>query len=142
MSTHLATSLLRFYLVGLLAAARLLCPCVAVETAEAAQPQHRSEHSCCDESTSQDTPGHHGSDRHGTGHPHENGCQHCPDTPQIVSATAEGGGEVVTWASQPTTTPDLIRSAVTTLASSKPLPRPAAHPPQTLAFLRTVVLLV
>lgn len=134
MSKHPSNSFLRFCLVGLLAAARLLCACAPLEAASAAEPGHKGIHSCCDETKSGQTDG---------DHSHRDGCEHCPDAPQMKPAAA--AGEEVSEASLPEPHFPLAIAAAPpalALAPRNLLSVEAAHPPQTLISLRTVVLLI
>lgn len=138
MSKHLSTSFFRFCLVGLLAAARLLCPCPAVESASAAEPQQRKAHACCDESKTGARP-----DRHDTNHSTGGGCEHCPDAPQLKPAATDAGEGPVVATGQTLVVHDFIeRPSALSLAPHRTVAHPAPHPPQTLSSLRTVVLLV
>jgi hypothetical protein len=133
-SKHHSTSLFRFCLVSLLAAARLLCPCPSLEAASAAEPERANTHSCCDETKS---------GRADTDHSHRDGCEHCPDAPQMKPATVAGEAAPAAVASEPHFPPAYLTatSAIAVVPHIR-IPRDAAHPPQTLISLRTVVLLI
>lgn len=134
MNKHLSTSLFRFCLVGLLAAARLLCPCPSLEAASAEEPGDKSAHSCCDETKS----GQGDSD-----HSHRDGCEHCPDAPQMKPATAAGADVPAAITLEPHVLPAFAAPPpALSLVPQHLLPLDAAHPPQTLISLRTVVLLI
>jgi hypothetical protein len=112
----------------------LLCPCPSLEAANAAEPGHKSAHSCCDETKSGQRDG---------DHSHRDGCEHCPDAPQMKPVTAAGEDVPAAITLEPHVlsafaAPSPARSLVPQLL----LPLDAAHPPQTLISLRTVVLLI
>lgn len=131
---HLSISLFRFCLVGLLAAARLLCPCPSLEAASAAEPRHKGAHLCCDETKS----GQRDSDQS-----HRDGCEHCPDAPQLKPATAASEDVPAAITLEPHVLPAFAAPPpALSLAPQLLLPVDAAHPPQTLISLRTVILLI
>jgi hypothetical protein len=133
-SKHLTTVLLRFSLVGLLAVARLFCPCPSAEAESVVRPDGRSAHSCCDETKS---------GQRDADHSNQGGCENCPDAPQF-KPPAVAGDELAlaahlqshplpTFAADTSTPPTALQLRI---------PPEAAHPPLTLVSLRTVVLLI
>ena len=137
-STHLSIALLRFCLVGLMTAARLLCPCPAVAEAHAAHPQPTDAHSCCEKSKTGKPPA-----PQQTDHSHGDGCQHCPDSPQLKPAASEGAEQAFASAGGPLAIPDLVQTAsALSIVPRRVQSSLAAHPPHTLLRIRTVVLLI
>jgi hypothetical protein len=133
-SKYLTAVLLRFSLVGLLAAAHLLCPCPPAEAVIAAHPEGSSAHSCCDDTKS---------GQRAADHSKRGGCENCPDTPQLKPPAVASDEMALATLCEPHSLPTFAT------ASSNPpaalqlrIPPQAAHPPLTLVSLRTVVLLI
>lgn len=138
MSTRLSTALVRFCLVGLMAVARVLCPCPAVEAAHAAHPSEAAAHSCCAETRGEKNPAHHPS-----GHSHADGCQHCAESPRLTSAASEGAEAALAPPGDAVARPDNFRPESATTIVLRPFQlAAAAYPPPAPWRIRTVVLLI
>lgn len=138
MTTRPSTALVRFLLVGLMAAARVLCPCPAVEAAHAALPPETASHSCCDKTRAGETPTHHQS-----GHSHGDGCQHCGESPRLTPAASEGAEAALAPPGDAVARPENFRPESATTLLLRPFQLPAAaYPPPAPWRIRTVVLLI
>ena len=124
----------RFCLVGLLAVARLLCPCPSAEAASVVQPEGRSVHSCCDETKS---------GQRDADHSKRGGCENCPDAPQFKPPAVAGDELALATLLEPHSLPTFAAEASNPpTALQLRIPPEAAHPPLTIVSLRTVVLLI
>ena len=124
----------RFCLVGLLAAARLLCPCPSAEAATVVQPGESTHHSCCDETKS---------GRQDPGHSNRGGCENCPDAPQFKPPAVAGDEPALTTLLEPYPLTTFAAEALKPSTVLQPrIPSKPAHPPLALVSLRTVVLLI
>lgn len=133
-SLHLPITLVRFLLVGLMVAARLLCPCPTVDAAHAFEPQKA--HSCCDEPKT----GHSPSSK--ADHPDKTGCPNCPDAPQLKPVTAEAPDKSLAFAFDnfsPISSFSIVSPVLDSTGIRALFP---AQRPQQLIFLRSVVLLI
>ncbi|MBA4066751.1 MAG: hypothetical protein C0501_24205 [Isosphaera sp.] len=143
MSTRPSAALVRFCLAGLVgvtAAARILCLCPLVEAAHAAQPERTASHSCCHPSPAEKGHSHQPGE-----HSHAEGCQHCGEQPQVKLGASGVPEEAAPLTGQalalalPGRTPgaDFFRAGYQVRQVA-----PASGPPPPLRHIRTVVLLI
>lgn len=140
MSILPSTALIRYCLIGLLAVARVVCPCPSLEAANAAHTHQPTPHSCCDEGNAR-------SEKHRshqpTGHSHGDSCQHCGEQPQYKPTAGGAPEESAASAGDALALPANLRRAADVAAPhSRLLAHTAVIPPLTLWRIRTVVLLI
>lgn len=138
-SKHLATSFLRFCLVGLLAVARLLCPCPTAGTANATELAPGSTHSCCGGPKAVTA-----ASRPDADPSHQGGCKHCPDSPQVKPASIDDKSAAAVTAIEPSLPLTYTNFSWTVRFAStiRLINTGSAHPLSVLAVLRSVVLLI
>lgn len=138
-----SAALVRFCLValvGVTAAARVMCSCPVLASAHAAQPKGAASHTCCHRS-----PAEKGDSPQPGEHSHTDGCQHCGERPQVKLGASGIPEEAVPSIGEalaialPSRTPgtDFIRAGYHVRRAA-----PAAGSPLALRHIRTVVLLI